>query len=228
MRIFIYIAITCAVLTGCGKGKKNEPVLQPEKASLVFPEQNAVCVTGSDQSSTLSTIVFKWSHGANVSAYDVNVKNLLTGVSVTQSVTTTEISISLLKDTPYSWFVVSKSSSGSKTAQSDTWKFYNSGNGVLSHAPFPADELKPATGQTTPVNGLVTLTWNGSDVDNDILNYDVYIGIIQDAPLYKKEISNNSLENFFVKPKTTYYWWVVTRDTKGNTSKSDPVLFSVN
>ena len=228
MRNFIYIAIACFILTGCSKKKTDGPALEPGQALLVFPEQNALCITGTGTSSMQSTVVFKWNNAVNAGSYDLVIKNLLTGVSDIKSVPATEASVALLKNTPYSWFVVSKSASGNKTAQSDAWKFYNSEDGVLSYAPFPADELSPATGQVASLNSKITLSWKGSDTDHDILNYDVYFGTADNPPLVYKGVKETRLENIFVTSKMKYYWRVLTRDAKGNTSESDLAVFSVN
>lgn len=228
MRNFIYIIIACFLLTGCSKKKTDGPVLEPGKALLVFPEQNALCITGTETSSAQSTVVFKWNNAVNTGSYDLVIKNLLTGLSDTKSVSATEASVSLLKNTPYSWFVVSKSASGNRTTQSESWKFYNSGDGILSYAPFPADGLTPASGQLNALNGKITLNWKGSDTDNDILNYDVYFGTVANPPLLYKGVTEMRLENVFVTSKTKYYWRVLTRDTKGNTSESELAVFSVN
>ncbi|SFD80194.1 hypothetical protein SAMN05518672_103273 [Chitinophaga sp. CF118] len=74
----------------------------------------------------------------------------------------------------------------------------------------------------------INLTWTGDDIDNDIAGYDVYFGTTYTAPLYQSNVSNMYLNSIAITSGTTYYWKVVTHDTKGNTSTSDVYTFIVN
>ena len=218
------------ILTSCGGGKSDAPEnpqkITPDAALLTFPEQNALCISGAGNSDNESMVVFKWNTAKNAVAYDVSVKNLVNGSLTTLSSDKSELAISILRSTPYSWFVISKSKDG-LIATSPTWKFYNSGAGVVSYPPFPADEMAPASGVTVmPENGKIKLSWKGSDTDNDILNYDVYFGTLASPPLLSALQTAQSLNEVSVVAKTKYYWKVVSRDSKGNTSDSDVVQFS--
>lgn len=118
--------------------------------------------------------------------------------------------------------MVSKPSSGN-VSQSDTWKFYNAGASTVSYAPFPAELLLPAQGETHFSylnNNGVSLSWKGSSVDQNIVNYDVYFGTSPTPPLYLPRITGMQTDYISVVPKTTYYWKVLTRDINGNTSES--------
>lgn len=79
------------------------------------------------------------------------------------------------------------------------------------------------------VNLLPQLTWEtATDPEGDDVSYQVYldtnnpprITIANDLGL-----SSFKLENELV-PETTYYWKVVAKDSKGNTSESDIVSFT--
>jgi len=134
----------------------------------------------------------------------------------------------LKRNTPWSWFVISHSVNSTATAQSDTWKFYNAGNGTTSYAPYPADLLTPAAGAiltTTSIN----LTWKGAAVDTTtIVNYDVYFGTTATPPLYKSAVTASFLNNINVDINTTYYWSISTRDINGNVTASATNFFSIN
>ena len=80
----------------------------------------------------------------------------------------------------------------------------------------------------TPVAGKITLQWTGSDVDNDILNYDIYLGTTASPGLLKAAQTGLSLPDVAVNANTTYYWKVITRDSKGNTSDSGVYVFYTN
>ncbi|HEY0667793.1 MAG TPA: hypothetical protein VGD22_06430, partial [Sphingobacteriaceae bacterium] len=114
------------------------------------------------------------------------------------------------------------------TVKSAVWKFYNSGPGVTAYAPFPAEILSPAMGQVvTPISGKITLDWEGSDVDGDIINYDVYIGTGSTPALLKEKLTASVLSDVSVNSNTTYYWKIITRDSKGNTSDTGVHQFKV-
>lgn len=217
------------VIAGCG-GKKNPTpqIANPAKAALTFPAQDAVCTTGTIISATQSSVTFTWQAAANTDSYELNLKNLLTGTSSTQTTTSSQLAVKLLRNTPYSWYIVSKSGKTSATAQSDTWKFYNSGPGTISHAPFPAELVAPGFAlEVAASNGTISLQWKGSDVDNDITAYDLYFGTTTTPAIYKAGITDMIMNGISVKSGTTYYWKVITKDALGNTSDSGLFQFSV-
>jgi len=216
------------LLVGCG-GKKNNPKPLPMAASLVIPAPNEVCVSGSILSATESTVLFKWEAGANADSYEIVLKNLLTFATTTQNTTQTQIALTLLRNTPFSWYVISKSSTSDETAQSDIWKFYNSGPGIVTYAPFPAEITSPTLGElVTAANNTTSLAWTGSSVaPGTIVNYDIYFGTTNSPPLAYSTITASSLSNVTVALGNTYYWRVITRDINGNTSDSGLYQFEV-
>jgi len=228
LNLYIAMAVTFTV-AGCGGGKQEpQAILPPEKVSLLFPVKDELCTQATVLSSTQSTIIFKWTAADHATSYDVNVKNLLTQVLITQNTTATSLSLTLQRNTPYSWTVVSKSTESSVAPNSDSWKFYNSGPGTISYAPFPAELLLPALGQTiVATNGKVKLDWSGSDVDGDIINYDVYFGTKSDPALLAKEVKNSELEGVDAVVGQLYFWKIISRDANGNTSSSSVYQFTV-
>jgi hypothetical protein len=224
----ILLAITIVIFaTSCSK--KDATPATPTKASLTFPANNETCTQGTSTSDVTSTILFKWSAASNTDSYELHYKNLLTGAENTQNATQAQAEVILYKATPYSWYVISKSTKTTETAQSDTWKFYNAGSGIKNYAPFPADITAPVSGQNlSATNGKITLKWTGSDVDNDIVEYDVYFGTTATPALLKSKIKESSLADVSVVAGTIYYWKVISRDSQGNTSDSGLFQFKVN
>src|SRR5438874_9061701 len=131
MRNRLLTILLATIISGCGGSKKNapQPASPPGKAVLTAPVQNAVCVTGTVISGTQSSVTFIWNAADHADSYDLVIKNLLTSTSSSLTTDKTQLAITLLRNTPYSWYVVSQSSKVSTTAQSDSWKFYNSGPG---------------------------------------------------------------------------------------------------
>ena len=225
--ILVTLITVTTLIAGCGK--KNDPASAPDpgKAALTLPAQNAACATGTVISSTQSTIIFTWNSSANTDSYELDIKNLLTGTTTTQTSATNQLSVNLNRDTPYSWYVVSKSSTSTTATKSDVWKFYNAGVGTVSHPPFPADNLSPTFGQSVTA-GTVNLTWTGSDPDNDIAGYDVYFGTTPSPAISKSNITDKFVNGVTVTSGIVYYWKVITKDAAGNTSDSGTFQFKVN
>ena len=228
------LIVLAIFLTGCG-GKSNNPtptapsIPKPTQATLSAPVQNAVCTTGTIISATQSSISFSWDASANTNSYNLVIKNLLTSDSTTQNTTQTQLAVTLLRNTPYSWHVISQSTQTTATAQSAVWKFYNSGPGVVTYAPFPAEITSPTFGQSiTATAGTINLTWVGSVVSPDVIaSYDVFLGTTSSPAIAASAITNSFLNNVSVTANTTYYWKVVTRDVSGNTSDSGLYQFTV-
>ncbi|WP_299158514.1 hypothetical protein [uncultured Tenacibaculum sp.] len=225
----IYIVLfSSIILTSCGGGGGAEdiPPAAPTKATLVFPEQNSECNEGTIISDVQSSVTFNWSDATNTTNYEIFVKNLDSDVTSTYTSSTSEKIITINRGTPYSWYVVSKNT-GTQVAQSSTWKFYNAGKPVSSHAPFPADIVSPTMGAnlsntTTSVN----LKWTGSDVDNDISKYTILLNTTSPPTTDIGNTTTTALDTN-VSSGNTYYWKVITEDSQGNTSSSEIFQFKV-
>jgi hypothetical protein len=228
MKKGIFILLAIFVLMGCSKKQSDTPDIKPSQAELSAPAQNAVCTNGTILSVTQSTISFSWNASNNTDSYNLIVKNLLTSDSTVQNTTQTQAPVTLLRNTPYSWYIVSKSTKTTVTARSPVWKFYNSGPGVVTYAPFPAELTSPGFAQLVNA-GTINLTWKGSVVVPDVIaSYDVYFGTTNSPAIKASAISDSFLNNITVAASTTYYWKVITRDTFGNTSDSGLYQFTVN
>lgn len=229
MRKLILFISVIAIISGC-KGKDSiESGPAPEKATLVSPFQNEVCLTGTSVSDLQSEVTLTWENAPNADSYQVYLKNLQSGVMNILYSAESSVEVPLKKNTPYSWYVITKSSKSSGTAQSETWKFFNSGTGKLSYAPFPAELISPTFGQNiTAAGGKITLDWAGSDVDNDITAYTVYFGTTSTPELLRANMIESEVKDVAVTANTTYYWKIVTTDFEGNTTDSELFQFKVN
>ena len=214
------------IIAGCGgKGGNPIPQITIGKVELLTPELNQPCATTAVISDTQSSVPFTWKAADNADSYDVTIKNLLSGALVTQSATKAEITISLTRNVPYSWFVTAKSAQPSTPVKSDTWKFYNPGPGTVSYVPFPAEITAPIYGALIS-GATVDLKWKGSSAGNNIKFYGVYFGTTPAPPLMKSDITDSFLNGVAITAGTTYYWRVVTVDTNFNYSDSGLYQFT--
>lgn len=217
------------MLVACKKSKPADPIVIPAgKAALTLPAQNAVCNTGTNITTTQSTVLFVWGAAAQADSYDLTFKNLLTGISTSQHTSATQLAVALSLNSPYSWSVTANASASNTTAASETWKFYNSGPGITTYAPFPAELLTPTYGQQIST-GTLNFTWKGSSVNTAAtFTYDLYLGTASKPPVYKTGITDSFINTVSVNPSTTYYWKIITHDSQGSTSESGTYNFKTN
>jgi hypothetical protein len=225
----ISLIFALLLVFNCSKDSDDGPTTPPAPSavSLTFPDNNQECNQGVEVNVNQSSVTFTWDASANTDSYDVVLKNLDAGTTTTHSSTTNQLAITIDKGTPYSWSVISKSTTSTETAQSDTWKFYNAGAPVTSHAPFPADLVGPNMGANFTGVTSQTLSWLGVDIDNDIVSFDVYFGTVS-PPTNLQTNTNSQTLDVTVAGGNTYYWRIVTKDGEGNTSQSEIFEFRVN
>lgn len=225
--LFLSILIsTIACSSGGGESEVVPVKKEPKVATLVFPIANSECTDGTNKTETESTIKFEWSPGEGSEYFGLIVKNLDSGVSTTYSTTKSFYELQLKRGVAYSWYVISSSASSIVKATSEVRKFYNAAEGKSSYAPFPAEAVSPKMNES--VSGTaITLDWSASDVDNDIVSYEVFLGITSTPESFKKDVTDSLLSNLAVESGKTYYWKIITKDSKGNSSVSEVFKFSV-
>ncbi|MRI00688.1 hypothetical protein GH721_09140 [Kriegella sp. EG-1] len=226
----IMTLLLLVVLTAC-PGSKNDnpdvdPIGDPGSVALVFPENNSECTEGEAVNNLQSAITFIWEASQNADSYEVNLKNLENGDTQKTEVTTNESTITLKSNTPYEWFVVTRANNSDVAPVSAIWKFYNAGEGVTNYAPFPASVVSPRRGESIAASTAVSLEWQGSDVDNDIVEFEVLFGTVA-TPSTNIGVASQSSMSVNVVSGQTYFWQVITKDNVGNTSQSEVFDFKV-
>ena len=226
MRLKNYIYFSLFVLMGCsgssGGGETPEPPPPPPAptvAVLKTPAQNSECLDGEN-------VEFSWNASQNTDSYTIVVKNLLTTAQISQTTTSTSVTIKLDVGQPYSWFITSSSSVSSQTASTTKWKFYLKGEPTSNYAPFPADLISPKSESNVNV-GNVKFEWKGSDVDeNDALKFDLYVDT-ENPPTTRVKSNLTANSSNLNLDSGTYYWKVITKDDSGSNSDSGVSMFKV-
>lgn len=226
MRLKNYIYFFLFILIGCsgssGGGETPEPPPPPPAptvAVLKTPAQNSECLDGEN-------VEFSWNASQNTDSYTIVVKNLLTTAQISQTTTSTSVTIKLDVGQPYSWFITSSSSVSSQTASTTKWKFYLKGEPTSNYAPFPADLISPKSESNVNV-GNVKFEWKGSDVDeNDTLKFDLYVDT-ENPPTTRVKSNLTSNSSNLNLETGTYYWKVITKDDSGSNSDSGVSMFKV-
>ncbi|NJB72631.1 hypothetical protein GGR42_003122 [Saonia flava] len=217
------ILIIAVLVNSCSKNNDSstpETVNDPVAVKLEFPLKNSECTLGVDQGLDKTLIEFKWANAENDS-YELVLENLSSN-QVTR--TTTEehfIEIQLDKNTPYKWYVVSKTNSSVSEKESEHWSFYSAGTGVSNYAPFPADLISPKqSAQFDGSSEQIKLEWNSIDIDGDVVTYDIYVG--NESPPSEKVAEDITETVYYMNSHTIgqLYWMVVAKDEKNNSSNS--------
>lgn len=243
--LYITLFTTALIFVGCGGSDgddsptppppsgetDDEPTIpDPSAATLVFPENDSECNTGTvdAENENLSTITFEWNASANTDRYTVTVTNLNTSTSGFFNFDTNSGDITLERGAPFSWFVTSRANGTTATADSGSFRFYNEGPGIENYAPFPAEAVSPTRGQNLSGVTSVNLVWTGSDIDDDIVEYEVFFGTDTAALVSIGTVTETSIADVEVTSGTTYFWEVVTKDAADNTSTSETFEFRIN
>jgi hypothetical protein len=223
----ISILLSLILLLSCKKNNDLFAYLEtyPVKAELLYPNNNSECTEGVPISPLISEINFSWNESINTDSYTLTITNLINKTKQVISTENTNIKFNLQRGIPYSWSVESTSTTSTKTAKSDIWYFYNPSEVLVSFIPFPALNNSPSLGATISQN-KVNLNWTANDLDNDIIEYDVYFGSSANPDLFQSKVSDNFIYNIDISSDTVYYWKIVTRDLIGNESISNTFYFS--
>jgi len=221
---FILLLSSCA---------PEDPIpVEPGVATLLSPANDETCLDGTSLNDTQSNVDFSWSTATDAVSYEVVVTNLLTQSSQTFTAVSNQTTLALTKAEPYSWRVRSIGEEGSTPSESEQWKFYLAGDAVVNYAPFPSELISPRSGaNSTPnINNLITLSWNASDVDGDLAQFEVYLDQT-DASTRIETIDYQAQEISLaveVEKGVTYYWKIIAIDANGNQSNSGVYAFRTN
>ncbi len=227
MKKFVCITIMAGLVAACSKDDPPPPV--PGEASLVFPENNSLCITGISQSETTSEVTFRWQAATDADSYELVVTAL--NSSGVQRLITSGLSLAVVleKGAPYSWQVTAINNQSREETPSQVWRFFNAGS-EISYPPFPALLLEPASGASVlpDANGEVLLRWQLADPDNDLAECQVYLGTDPaDLPLIETLGPTAETLGVPVVENTVYYWQIRSQDAEGNTSLSGLYSFRV-
>lgn len=226
-----FILLSLFLMAACSGG--SDGPAPPEAPILSFPENNTECLEGTISSANpnLSDVVFRWEPARNAASYRITVKNLISGLILSESTTATSISLSILRGAPFSWSITAVGEDPNNVATSATWKFFNAGDGVVSFAPFPADLIYPASGASLNLgqDQSLELRWASSDIDGDISGYEVYLDTRNPPVTIAGTTSTlGRLTVTGLNAGTVYYWKVITFDRAGNAAQSEVSQFVIN
>lgn len=217
------IALIFLLFWGCGP----DPIPDPEAVLLVAPENLNSCTTASRINETERQVRFQWTAALHADNYELIVQNNNTQERFTSNTALLNASLILPSGASYRWSVKSKSTLTPVITDSESWQFYLEGDPQASHFPFPAKLIVPENESEISLNAANTFLfrWEGTDLDEDIVSYDFYLGEDPDLlRLHQAEISNTQI-SVALSQGSTYYWQIITRDSQQNESSSLVFVF---
>ena len=210
-------SIIIAVLL-CTCSKPSIP--EPDPALLTTPENSNTCVPLST-TATQGVVNFGWEEAQNTDSYEIFVRNSITQTEKRKSADLTSTTITLDRGAPYSWWVVSSSDASAVDTKSEVWSFYLEGIQQETFLPFSAQLNNPQDEQeVTLSSGEINLQWTGSDLDDDIAHYQVYIGTDAAQMTLVQDNLIASSYSALLDVGQTYFWQIITVDQRGNKSQS--------
>lgn len=172
--------------------------------NLVFPEKDQLCLD--------ANLTFDWSDATDAVSYQIQISanRAFTGIVEDQIVDISSLSLVMAGGQDYYWRVLSIDADNVKSAYSPDQAFYVQGEATSNYIPFSPSLTYPEQGsEVAPAS--VNLQWEGSDLDNDFLRYDIYLGMAQNPELFESDLTTNTLE-VSLEPNQTYYWQVHVSD----------------
>lgn len=196
--------------------------IEPKPAALIFPENRSECNEGIYIDKEWSLVNFQWKASRDTDTYELWMKNSKNPTWTNVSTDKTEMEIQLSRGVQYQWKVISKNGNSAKKATSETWEFYNGGDGITNYAPFTPTLIYPRNEQILRSGDNYYFQWTASDLDNDLLTYDLFVGSHPDSLNLVKTLSGKQEFIYdYAKHNEWYYWKIHVSDDHGNTSKSE-------
>ena len=195
-----------------------------EASMLISPINNEPCNQGNVlENNSYSRVAFQWNSVENADMYTLEVENLENN-SIEKIITdNTKAELNLKRGVSYRWKIVSKQNLENRTSISDAWQFENAATGTETHIPNPAELISPEFNATT-TNASVVLTWSATDIDQDLVEYEVYIGTSEASMIQQSSLDIPEL-NITLEANTNYFWKVHAIDANENTSISSIFKF---
>lgn len=215
----VFKLILMLIFIGCGGSSDDDGFNPPPDREenklptipkLVYPQNNLLCID--------NTLEFEWNHSTDPDnnsisyeleiAYDRSFNEMVETVNQVENI----VEIDLDKGKEYNWRVRAKDSKGGYSSYSEIWNFFTEADGILNHLPYSPSQEFPEEGSKIDGN-VVKLQWNSTDLDNDVLTYDVYFGENNPPELKVSDYASKELTVELEKDKI-YFWRVIVKDNK--------------
>ena len=206
----LIVSLLTVFLLGCeGKFESNVDL---KAAVLLLPENNSQCL-GTELPSGQISVQLDWEDVEGANSFLLEYEDAVSGEQYSESVSESGINLDLDPGTLYNWKVTVSDDFGN-TKTSSEFNFYTEGVAEANHVPFPPNLEVTNNGDDT-----VTLSWQSTDLDNDIDYYKVFFSP-NDPPNLLIEETDQTSTTTAIEPGKMYYFEVITFDGNGNFSNN--------
>ena len=231
MKNYLSISLFLLILFNCSKndsgdnGDSNQDNNAPTVPQLIFPTNNLLCsetilelqwTQSLDPDGDFVTYLLEVSENINFSP-----------LSFSFNLSTNSTSINFENGTRYYWRVRAVDIYNGKSSYSDIYEFYTEGEAVNNYLPFSPDLVFPLNNSTTGLSEI-SLEWESSDLDFDLLNYTVLLGTNNPPTEMVAEEINESSLLVQLTSNGTYYWRVIVNDNNGGSTIGQIWAFEKN
>lgn len=211
MKKSIYFLLAIFSFSCSSTDGDNAPNLNsaPETPELISPSNNQLCID--------NNINFKWNVSNDVEGDDITYlieiskDNSFYQIAKSGIINQNNKNYELAKGQAYYWRVSAKDTKGNKSAYSTIFNLYTEGEAVINHLPFNASLVSPLKNASV-FGTTILLKWQGEDVDNDELTYDLYFGEDDELSLLQSEINLNEF-SVNIAANKNYSWRIDTIDS---------------
>ncbi|MEJ4088213.1 hypothetical protein [Galbibacter orientalis] len=231
---FLYIIISI-LITACGGSDDGpEPVPEPTPEpvnnapslpNLDYPTEDLVCID--------NNVTFKWLEATDKDGdkitYQVQISDVSDFSKTDYNDLTPDLSkkYNLPKGKTFYWRVKAIDSKEAESSYTKASRFFTERDAEVNQVPNQPTIITPANNIVISKSS-VSIQWQATDPDNDVILYDMYFGTDPEAlPLIIESASqNNYLAT--LQPKTKYYWKIVVKDDIGGVTIGNIWSFSTN
>lgn len=183
--------------------------------TLVLPLNNQECL-GTNLPNGKIRVAFDWEDVTGVNSYNLEYEDNVTGEQFMATSTDSNINLELEPGTQYTWNVTAIDEFGSSRTSDADFNFYTEGLAEENHVPFPA-----AINILDDDNGSLTISWDGSDLDDDIEFYEIFFSP-QNPP--EQILSETTVETTTVNVQSGIIYFLNVRTVDENRNFSDSKL----
>lgn len=218
LSLLVLLICSCSSSSDVDPNPNPTPAPQLNKAPsiplLVAPGDGLLCAE--------NPLDFSWNtasdpDGDSVSYYiQVATDNSFSKDLQVKTTANTSTNFILKKGLAYYWRVQAKDSKNKTSNYSAVRKLYAEAEGEINHLPYAPSLISPVLNSNITTTSTV-LEWNSSDVDDDVLKYDIYFGDVNPPPLVAENNANKTYE-VTLSSDNSYFWKIIVKDGHGGES----------
>ncbi|MCM8568913.1 hypothetical protein NE848_05960 [Gramella jeungdoensis] len=230
MRVKLTYTIIASLLISCSPSSteddtvvEEESNLPPTSPTLISPVNNLLC--------TDEVLNFEWNISSDPEddaiQYEIEIgtDQQFSDLYMEKSISGQSTEVELNSFENYYWRVRAKDIKGNVSEFSEVRTLSTDGEAETNHLPGSPELISPENGTKISDNDI-ELSWDCTDLDDDSLTFDLYLGTSENP-----DIKEQNLEGYSIiissLPPNTYYWKVNAKDGNGGIAEGQLWNFEV-